>query len=223
MASPLDLQEQEQLDQIKDFWKRHGSLISTAVTVVLLAFAGWNGWNWWQREQAAKAGVLYDEVDRAAQARDAEKAGRVFGDLQQRYGRTVFAAQAALLAARVQADAEQTDAAVATLRWAAQEAGDPAYRSIAGLRLAGLLLDQGKHDEALAAVPSAAEGLFAALAADRRGDILQAQGKRDAAIAAFQQAHAGFVGKGDYLRIVEAKLMALGVQPAAPVATERKS
>lgn len=214
MATPLDLQEQEQLDQIKDFWKRHGTLITSLLTVVLLIAAGWNGWHWWQRSQAGKAGVLFDEIDRAATAGDAERATRVFGDLRERYAGTVFTAQAALLAAKVQLDKEQAEAAAGTLRWAAEHAADEGYRRIAGLRLAGLLLDQGKLDEALAALPKESEGLFAALAADRRGDILRAQGKAAEAVLAFQQALKGFGSEGDYRRVVEAKLVALGAPPA---------
>ena len=64
MASPLDLQEQEQLDQIKSFWNQYGNLITWTVTLALAGFAGWNAWQWWQREQGAKAAALYDELDR---------------------------------------------------------------------------------------------------------------------------------------------------------------
>ena len=58
MATNLDLQEQEQLDELKAFWKRWGSAITWVLIAVLAAFAGWNGWNWYQREQAVKAGAL---------------------------------------------------------------------------------------------------------------------------------------------------------------------
>jgi predicted negative regulator of RcsB-dependent stress response len=53
MASALDLQEQEQLDNLKAFWNQYGNLITwTLLTLALLAgFAGWNGWNWYQRDQ----------------------------------------------------------------------------------------------------------------------------------------------------------------------------
>lgn len=220
MASPLDLQEQEQLDQLKDFWRRYGTLITSVLTVILLALAAWNGWNWWQRSQATKAGVLFDEIDKAVIAGDADKAGRVFGDLRDNFGGTVFTAQAALLAAKVQLDKAQAEAAVATLRWAAEKAADEGYRRIAGLRLAGVLLDLGKHEEALAALPKDSEGLFAALTADRRGDILLAQGKSAEAVAAFGQALKAFGNEGDYRRVVEAKLIALGSPlPAAAAAS----
>jgi predicted negative regulator of RcsB-dependent stress response len=53
MASHLDLEEQEQLDQIKHFWAKFGNLITWVLLIVLTAYAGWNGWQYWQRDQAA--------------------------------------------------------------------------------------------------------------------------------------------------------------------------
>ena len=72
MATHLDLEEQEQLDQLKAFWKQYGNLVTWVLVVVLGAYAAWNGWNCYQRDQGAKAGAMFDELDRAAQAGDAD-------------------------------------------------------------------------------------------------------------------------------------------------------
>jgi predicted negative regulator of RcsB-dependent stress response len=88
MATHLDLEEQEQLAQLKHFWNEYGNLITWVLILVLGAFAAWNGWQWWQREQAAKAGALYDALDRAAQEKDAARVARAFADLKDRYGGT---------------------------------------------------------------------------------------------------------------------------------------
>ncbi|MFZ9505481.1 MAG: YfgM family protein, partial [Burkholderiaceae bacterium] len=47
-----DLEEQEQLESLKAFWKKYGNLLMTGLTVVLLAVAGWRGWGWYQQQQA---------------------------------------------------------------------------------------------------------------------------------------------------------------------------
>ena len=52
----LDLEEQEQLAQLKHFWNRWGNLITWALIAVLGAFAAWNGWNFWQQRQAVRVG-----------------------------------------------------------------------------------------------------------------------------------------------------------------------
>jgi predicted negative regulator of RcsB-dependent stress response len=221
MASPLDLQEQEQLDQLKSFWNQYGSLITWTVTLALAGFAGWNVWQWWQREQGAKAGALYDELDRIAASGDVDKTARAFGDLKERFPRTLQTQQGALLAAKVQADKGQADAALGTLGWVADNAGEDELRSIARLRAAGLLLDQKKFDEALKQLDAAQQGQpreFDALIADRRGDVLSAQGKRAEAVAAYQAAYKAMEAKAEYRNLVDAKLTALGAAPAVDAA-----
>jgi predicted negative regulator of RcsB-dependent stress response len=217
MATHLDLQEQEQLDQLKSFWNQYGSLITWTVTLALAGFAGWNAWQWWQRDQGTKAAALYDELDRVATAGDVERSTRAFGDLRERYPRTVQTQQAALLAAKVQADKGQADAALTTLAWLADNAGEDEFRTIARLRSAGLLMDQKKFDEALKQLDAAQQGKareFDALIADRRGDILVSQGKRAEAVAAYQVAYKAMDGKIEYRNLLDAKLTALGAAPA---------
>ena len=215
MATHLDLEEQEQLDQLKDFWKRYGNLVTWALIAVLGAYAAWNGWNWWQRSQAVKAGAMYDELDKAAAAGDAERSGRIFSDLKERFPSTAFAEQGALLAAKVQSDAGRPEAARVALEWAAEHAAQAEYRTIARLRLAGLLLDEKKYPEALKQLNGATAKGFEALVADRRGDVLMAQGQRDAAKASYLSAWRAMDKTLDYRRLVDAKLTALGAAPEA--------
>ena len=220
MATHLDLEEQEQLDQLKAFWKQYGNLITWLLVLLLGGYAAWNGWNLYQRDQGSKAGSLYDELDRAAQAGDSDLATRIFADMKQRHPGATFTQQAGLVAARVAAEKGQYDAASASLAWVADKASDDEYRSIARLRLAGLLLDTKKYEEALKqvdAVTGAPE--FVALANDRRGDILLTQGKSAEAQAAYLKAWTTMDPKLDYRRVVEAKLNVLGVQPAGAAAS----
>ena len=218
MAKSLDLQEQEQLDNLKAFWKQYGNLITWVITACLLAFAAWNAWGWYQRDQAVKAAAMFDELDKAAVAGEVDKVGRIFTDLKDRYGRTVFAEQAGLLAARVQFDKGQADAARASLAWVADNAGQDEYRSVARLRLAGLQLDAKQYDAALKTLDANTAAPFAGLVADRRGDVLLAQGKTAEARSAYQAAWKAMSDKIDYRRLVEAKLTALGAPPEPALA-----
>ena len=222
MASHLDLEEQEQLEQVKAFWKQYGNLITWLITLALLAFAGWTGWDWWQREQAVKAAAMFDELDRAAKQGDADKGAQVFTDLKDRYGRTTYAAQGALLAARLQHDKGQTDAARASLNWAAENAAESEYRDIARLRLAGLQLDAKQYDEAAKTLDAVKGAEFGALVADRRGDIALLSGKPDQAKAEYQKAYAAMDKSVDYRRLIEAKLASLGAAPADESVKEGK-
>jgi predicted negative regulator of RcsB-dependent stress response len=218
MATQLDLQEQEQLDALKAFWNKQGNLITWTLVIALGGFGAWNGWNWWQRDQATKAGALFEEMDRAAQNNDAERSQRVFTDLKDRFPRTAYAQQAGLLAAKVQVAKGQSDAAKASLTWVAENALEDEMRSIARLRLAAVQADAKQFDDALKTLDATKGEGFEALVADRRGDVLMAMGKGAEAKAAWLQAYRSLGEKVDYRRLIEAKLTAAGAAPDAPAA-----
>ncbi len=215
MAKHLDLEEQEQLAELKHFWKQYGDLITWTLIIVFGAVAAWNGYQYWQNKQASQAAVMYDEVERAVQAGDAARLDRSLADMKDRFGGTVYAEQAGLLAAKAYYDKGNGDASRAALTWVAGKATDEGYQSIAKLRLAGMLLETKAYDEALKLVSGSFPKDFAALAADRRGDILAAQGKKDEAKSEYEKAYKGLDERTEYRRLVEVKLNALGVDPAA--------
>ena len=214
MATHLDLEEQEQLDQLKAFWKGYGNLITWALIAVLGAYAAWNGWNYWQRDQASRASAIFEELDKAAQAGDVAKTAGIFNDLRERFPRTTLTQQAGLLTAKVQVDKGQVDAGAATLEWVGQNAAEAEYQTVARMRLAGVLLDQKKYAEALQQLDAASAKDFVALVADRRGDVLAAQGKLEDAKAAYAAAWKAMDAKVSYRRLIDAKLAALGAAPA---------
>ena len=225
MARHLDLEEQEQLDELKHFWNQYGNLITWFLIAVFGAFAAWNGWQFWERRQAVQASVLYDEVERAAAAGDTARVEQAFKDIQDKFGRTAYAQQAGLLAGRVLAQTGKTDAARSTLQWVADEATDDGYQALARLRLAAMLVEAKSYDDALKQLNAGMPAEFAALAADRRGDIYNLQGKKDQAKLEYLKAWQAFSPESEYRSLIEVKLTALGAEvPAAkPQAESAKS
>ena len=213
MANQLDLEEQEQLDELKAFWKKYGTLITIVLTVALTAYAGWNIYQRWQQNQASQAAALFEEVERLAVAGDIPKLDRVFADMKDRYPNTNFAQQAGLLVSRVYFEAAKPDQAKAALTWVAEKSSDDGYQAIAKLRLASVLAESASFDEALKLLSGAFPGEFAPLVADRMGDIYMLQGKKVEARAQFEKAFKGFEERVEYRRLVEVKLNALGVNP----------
>ena len=215
MAKPLDLAEQEQLDEIKHFWKQYGNLITWSLIVVLGAFAAWNGYQYWQRSQAVQAAVMYEEIDRAVQSGDMGRVDQSLADMKERFGRTTYAQQAGLLAAKSYYDKGNIEASSAALTWVASKSTDVGYQSVARLRLSGLLLEKKAYPEALQQLAGDFPKDFAPLAADRRGDILMAQDKKTEAKAEYQKAYKGLDEADEYRRLVEVKLNAMGVDAGA--------
>lgn len=211
MATHLDLEEQEQIDQLKHFWAQYGNLITWALILVFGSIAAWNGWNYWQRTQAVKASALYDAVERAVTSGDVDRVGKALAEMQDRFSGSVFADQGALLAAKALADAGKSEAAAAALQWVADKSQDDAYRAVARLRQAGLDIESKAYDRALKVLEAPMPKAFEALAADRRGDVYMAQDKKDEARQQYEAAWRAFGDRADYRNLVEVKLAALGV------------
>lgn len=214
MAKHLDLEEQEQLDQIKHFWAQYGNLITWVLIVVAASLAAWNGWQYWQREQSAKATALYDEIERAALGGDAARLEGSLAEMQQRFASTAQASQGTLLAARVLFDEGKAEPARAALAWVAGKGADDAYRAVARLRLAAMHLEAGQHDEAMKALDSKVPAEFQGLFDDRKGDVLLAQGKAGEARQRFEAAWKAMDASNPYRKLVEVKLASLGVSAA---------
>ena len=215
MANHLDLEEQEQLDQLKHFWAQFGNIITWALIAILGAIAAWNGYQYWQRNQAAQAAAMFDEVERVVRSGDVEKSERAFADMKERFASTTYTQQAGLLVAKLSYEAGKADTAKAVLTWVAEKSTDKGYASIARLRLAGVLMDAKAFDDALKFLDTDVAEEFLPLVADRKGDIYMALGKRAEATAEYQKAYKAFDERTDYRRLVEVKLNALGVNPTA--------
>jgi len=211
MANNFDLEEQEQLAEIKHFWETWGNLITWVLIVVFGAIAAFNGWNYWQRTQAAQAAALFDEVDRAAAANEIARVERAFADIKERFPRTAFAHQAGLLTARILWDKGNADGAKAALAWVAEAASDDGYQAVAHLRLASIEMQAKKYDEALKQLSAGFPPEFEALAADERGDVYSLQGKKAEAKAEYTKAYKGLDAQSEIRRLIEIKLTALGV------------
>ncbi len=206
-----DLQEQEQLDALKAWWRAHGNWVTAAATAVALAVLAYQGWSWYGLRQAAGASVIYEEFERAStskDSKDAAKARDLVGTLIEQHGSTVYATIAALRAAKSNITAGDLKTAKAQLTWAADHAAQKELALLARVRLAGVLLDEKAYDQALQTLKVDVPVAFAAEFADRRGDVYAAQGKVADARAAYAEALAK-AGAQPLRSLIQMKLEAL--------------
>jgi len=215
-----DLEEQEQIASFKAFWSKYGNLVTWVLILALGSFAAYNFWNKHQRDQAVEASALYDELTDAATAKDNAKSQRIASDIQAKYKRTSYAQMSALAAAKTAFDANDLKTAKAQLQWVLDNGNDE-YKSVAQLRLAGVLLDEKNFDGAMQLLNAKYLPQFAAEVSDRKGDVLVAQNKIADARAAYVAALAAMGPKHPGSQLVRIKLEAIGgTAPAAPGATK---
>lgn len=204
-----DLEEQEQLDTLKAWWKTHGNNVLMGITALCVVFAGFQGWKYYQRKQSLEASVQYEALTQL-DIKDVRQVRSISGQLMDKYSGTPYAARAALMAARANYEAGDAKSAHAQVEWAMSHAKEDAVKSTAQLQLASLLFDEKKYDEALKTLSEKYDPAYDGMVADLKGDILVAQGKTAEARKAYADALANFDEKSRFRKYTEQKLDALG-------------
>jgi predicted negative regulator of RcsB-dependent stress response len=186
--STYDLEEQEKIAEFKAWWKEHGNLVLTAVTVALAVLAAWNTWNWYRDRQSAEAAALYEVLEKASRVNDLKATRESAGTLLEKYPRTAYGALAALVSAKVHYQSGDLKTAKAQLQWVLENGRSDEVKALARLRLAHVLVDEEAPEEALKLASAPAPKAFEALFESLRGDILLVQKKRTEALAAYKAA-----------------------------------
>ena len=199
---------------------RRGNWVFTGVGAFMFGAAAIQGWRYYEAKQNADAEVLFRSVEKTAEevaaSKDSKKLSEAATAMAETYPRTFQATDAKLLAAKASFDAGDLASAKIHLQWVVDNGRDT-YKPLARIRLAAVLLDDKKHEEALKALDQVKDEGYASMVADLRGDILAAQGKKDEARAAYQIAVEKATDRSPLKAISQAKLDAFGGGPPIPV------
>jgi predicted negative regulator of RcsB-dependent stress response len=215
MASHLDLEEQEQIDELKHFWTKWGAALTWVLIAVLMAYSAWTGWQFWQRKQAAQSSILYETVERAVLSQDQALVTRALADMQDKFASATYTQHASLLGARFFSEHQALDLAEKNLVWVKDHAGDEGLMALARLRLSALSMEGQKWDQAREWLKKPFPKAFEPLSLDRLGDIDLQEKKMEDAKTHFQQAWSTMPERDEYRQLIEVKLASLGVDVRA--------
>lgn len=182
-----DLEEQEQLAEIKTWWKQYGNQLVNVLTAAALVVIAWQGWNWYQRNQSAQASMVYHVLQKAVQEKDPQRIKAASGELLEKFNRSSYAALGALTSAKALIDSGDTKTAKLQLTWVVENGKDE-VRDLGRLRLAAVLLDEKAFDLAAKQLDGGVSPGFEVRFADMRGDVFSAQDKKSEAASAYQDA-----------------------------------
>lgn len=191
--------EDPELQALKDWWAKYGTGVLTAAVLGLGLYVGTQTWQRYQESAAVSAAEAWAPAEKAFVDGNFEQAEALASALRAEHGKSPYAVQAALWQAKVAAQKAEYDQASSDLKWAADQlkSNDP-LKNVVQLRLAGVLSQQQKYDEALAILKADVADAFAPAFAEARGDILLAQGDKTGARGAYAEALAGLQpGQGD--------------------------
>jgi predicted negative regulator of RcsB-dependent stress response len=206
----LDLEEQEQVDELKALWKKYGTYISRGVIAFFVLYGLFQGWGYYQTKQSLGASELYQSIvvlDEKNTKDILEKSQKLMDD----YSGTPYAGRAAILFAKASYLEGNKDKAKEKLEWASRHAKESATESIALIQLGQILVEEKKYEDALKKANEVDNEGYLGLSNDLKGDILNAMGKKEEAKKAYQEALKRFGPKDPYAKFTQEKLESLGV------------
>ncbi|MBY0576257.1 MAG: tetratricopeptide repeat protein [Gallionellaceae bacterium] len=206
----LDLQEQEQLEALKAWWKDNGNTVLGALLIVVVAMGGWRGWQYYQGKQAGEAAALYQQFTMQLASNDAKRINDAAAAVMDKYASTGYAPRAALLAAQANEQGRDVARAKTQLQWVVDHASEAGLKDVARLRLAAVLLDEKNYAEAMKLLDTKHPVSFDGLYADLKGDVLSAQGKTEEARSAYKLAYEKTDAGSTYRNLIQMKMDATG-------------
>ncbi|MFZ5503020.1 MAG: YfgM family protein [Pseudomonadota bacterium] len=209
----LDLQEQEQLEALKDWWKDNGNLVLGALLAFTVAVGGWRGWHYYQDQQARAAVTLYEQFIQQVDSRDPKRINDAATAMMEKFPSSIYAARATLMAAQINAPGGDVSRAKTQFQWVIDHAAEASLKDVARLHYATLELDQKNYAGAIKLLDAQHAAPFDGLYADLKGDVLAAMGKTEEARAAYKLAYDKVSAGSMYRGLLEMKIDALGVQP----------
>ena len=205
-----DLEEQEQLDEFKAWWKKNGSMAINLVLAGLVVYAAWQGYHYYQNKKAVEASELYQ----ALVVTDINKTAEIktqSAKLMDSFSGTPYAGRAAVFAAKANFSANDDKSAKSQLEWATKNAKESAIKAIASLQLASILFEEKSYDEAQKVLSNISDKGYEGLKANMQGDVFLAQGKQAEAKKAYEIALQSLDAQGKLHQYTRQKLESLGV------------
>ena len=183
------LEEQQELDNFKYFWKSTGRWLFALLIAAALGYLGYTMYKSQKASQSQEAAeVLAKIVDKMQAKASQAEVNADLTNLQQNYPDSIAAAQATLMAAATEYDARRYDVAEGHLNWVLKNQKAPLVQALAAQRLGIVLLQQKKYDAAIAALNTKVEADFEPLLLEAKGDVYAAQNKTKEAAQSYQQA-----------------------------------
>ena len=181
------IEEEQEINQLKDWWKENGKTIIVAFILGVGGMFGWRYWQAHQAEQIAQASAQYDALIYSAQQDEQAKKANI-EQFVQANSKTAYAVFALLDEAKKSTEKQDFAAAEANLNQALTQSQDEVLTSIVALRLSAVQFQLGQLDNALTTLNQVKGESFNARKAILTGDIQVAKGDKVAAKNSFEQA-----------------------------------
>jgi predicted negative regulator of RcsB-dependent stress response len=188
--------EQEQIEQIKKWWKQYNGILTVIISLILLSISAYKYWGWHQEKISQQASNTYEQMMVAFSNQDNKSVRAYANELLSEYKNTVYADAARMTLAKLYISHNKYPEAHDQLEYVASYGKMPAFQQIAKIRLARLLIAEQTFDQALAELNEVNDKAYIPLINEIKGDIYTAKGEYPKAMNAYRKAVAEAQGQG---------------------------
>lgn len=182
------LTEQQQLEQVRQWWKKYGWNSIIVIALALVMSVGWHFWLQHREVKRERASMHYQELLGAVVNGDTQSAVKQATLLTNDYAHTPYAALATLILARNDVDQNNYSQAEKRLTWVMKHASTPSLRQVARIRLARVLLQENQAKSALKILHKVNDPAYLAMIDEAKGDAYAQLNQSAQAKEAYQEA-----------------------------------
>ena len=195
----VDNTEEEQVEQIKKWWKSNGKQIIAGAVIGLAGIWGWNTYTEYQDNQSLNARSLYLNY-----ASDSNNLG-AYDKLTTDFSSSTYSDQAILLMAKYLFDAGSYAQALGVIKPLINNTS-PVIANSAALRTASIQLQLGQHEQALSILEGQSDDDFSGLVYNLMGDIYLDLGNRTEAQKYYSLAIDNVTENSNLTQLIQIKL-----------------
>lgn len=180
------IEEEQEINQLKEWWKENGKTIIVAFILGVGGMFGWRYWQTYQANQIAEASAGYDALIYAAE-QDSTAQKAKLAEFVQANSKTSYAVFALFDEAKNAVEKQDFAGAEVALQQVLTQSQDELLTSLSALRLSAVQFQLGQLDNALSTLEKVKSAGFNARKTLLAGDIQLAKGDVAAAKNSFEQ------------------------------------
>jgi len=149
--------DDEQVQEIKEWWKKNGNSILSLILIVSIAWAGWTYYQTQKKNKATSASITFQILQAGMERGNFGDVAREGLKLIEEQPESPYAVGSAFLLAKFYLSKKEAPKAIEQFNWVVKHAQDASLKLVAQIRLAKVYTQQGKMEQAKSALDAAAQ------------------------------------------------------------------